>query len=279
MRTALTLGWLLEAAEGTLINLEDKARVDLSFFRRLEIERLPLDDEALAAAEALVALSILRRDKTKFTLNRNALLTKVDYCRGVRDTLSVVGSMAPEPVRLCAAIPDGLEEIVEVALRKNTVDMRSNLLDIISGAQSWVALVSPFWDVETVNELADVLIRRMEAGVYVHIMSRFDQKKRERGDDRLKAKLARFDKCTLYAWYEESSVDRLKHQSFHYKAIVSDDNKAYLGTANMTVGSLRSRMELGVILEGDLARRLSQIVKVTLSIARPLPPPVRSTGH
>ncbi len=185
----------------------------------------------------------------------------------------------PGPVRLCAAIPDGLEEMVEIALRKNTVDMRSNLLDIIAGTQSWVALVSPFWDVETVNELSEVLVRRMEAGVYVHIMSRFDQEKRERGDDQLKAKLGRFEKCTLYSWYKRSSVGRLKHQSFHYKAIVSDDNKAYLGTANMTVGGLRSRMELGVVLEGDLAQRLSQIVKVTLSIAQPVPHPVHSTGR
>jgi hypothetical protein len=279
VRTALRLGWLLEAAEAALIRSDDGAKVDITFFQRLEIGRLPTDDEALAAAEALVSLNVLRRNKSKFTLDRKILLKKADYCQGVRETLRVVEPLAPDPVRLCAAIPVGLDELVDKALRRNTVDMRANLLDIIAGTERWVALASPFWDVETVNEFSEVLIRRLEAGVYVHILSRFKRDRTNKGDPQLIAKLGRYERCKLYAWYQPSRVDRLKEQSFHFKAVVSDDNRAYLGTANMTIGGLRSRMELGVLLEGHLAWKLAQIVKVTLNIARPVAIPPHPTGR
>jgi phosphatidylserine/phosphatidylglycerophosphate/cardiolipin synthase-like enzyme len=260
---------LLQAAEDNLVRYEEGAKIDLGFFRRAESNRLPSDDEALAAAEALVSVGVLRRNKSKFTLDRGRLLEKHEYCRGVREALSVDDLRPQNVVKLCAALPVGLDALVEKALRRNTVDMRANLLEIIASAKSWIALASPFWDAETAGELAEVLSRRLEAGVHVDILGRFEEK--EEGMPQLRARLGRYENCQMFAWFERSSADRFRKQTFHFKAVVSDDGvKAYLGTANMNVAGLRSRMELGVILEGEVARQLAQIVKVTLSIARPL---------
>ena len=56
----------------------------------------------------------------------------------------------------------------------------------------------------------------------------------------------------------------------HFKAISADrGQRAYLGSANMTVLSLRSRMELGVILGGAAASQLDRILRVVLTRAAP----------
>lgn len=269
IRAASRLGWLLQAAEDELVRYEDGAKVGLSLFRRIKGGRLPTDDEALAAAEALVSVGILRRNKSAFALDYGRLMERREYCRGVREALSVEDLQPRNIVKLCAALPVGLDAQVEKALRRNTVDMRSNLLEIIASAKSWLALASPFWDAETAGELAEILSRRLEAGVRVDILGRFEEK--EEGMPHLRDKLGGYENCQMFAWYERSTADRFRKQTFHFKAVVSDDGaKAYLGTANMNVAGLRSRMELGVILEGEVARQLAQIVKVTLSIARPI---------
>ena len=270
IRIASQLGWLLQAIEDALTDCADGANINRNFFRRLGINRLPSEDEALAALQALAALGILRRNKSKFLLDRTTLLEKIEYCRGVKEALAVSVLPSQSLVKLCAALPVGLDSMVEKALRHNTVDMRANLMEIIASAKTWVALASPFWDAETARELAEVLIRRLDAGVRVDILGRFEEE--DGGARQLQAKLGGYQHCQLFAWLEENSADRFKRQTFHFKAVVSDDGaKAYLGTANLTASGLRSRMELGVILEGEVARQLAQIVKVTLSIARPIP--------
>jgi phosphatidylserine/phosphatidylglycerophosphate/cardiolipin synthase-like enzyme len=272
IRTASRLGWLLQAAEAALADQGDGAKIDLTFFTRLGTKKLPSEDEGLAVAEALVSLGVLRRVRGGFSLDRRKLLEKLEYGRGVREALGAKDLNSQSTVKLCAALPVGLDGEVEKALRRNTVDIRANLLEIIASAQRWVALASPFWDAETASEIAEVLSRRLEAGTRVDILGRFEGN--DEGMRQLQARLGGYEHCQLFSWIEKSAADRFRKQTFHFKAAVADDgHKAYLGTANLNVAGLRSRMELGVILEGEVARRLADIIKVTLSIARPLPRP------
>ncbi len=43
-----------------------------------------------------------------------------------------------------------------------------------------------------------------------------------------------------------------------------------MGSANMTYSSLRSRMELGVILNGRAAAQLDRILRVVITMASPV---------
>ena len=59
-------------------------------------------------------------------------------------------------------------------------------------------------------------------------------------------------------------------QTFHFKAAVADQGtKAYLGSANLTTSGLRSRMELGVILTGEVAGQLHRVIVAALALASP----------
>lgn len=72
----------------------------------------------------------------------------------------------------------------------------------------------------------------------------------------------------FYNWFKPLDEDHSKIQTFHFKAAIIDDGeKAYLGSANMTSGGLRSRMELGVVLRGEAALTLVHLLESVLSIS------------
>ena len=271
IRAAARLDWLLQALEDALPGQPDRAVINHQFIRRLNIRRLASEDEARAALDALADVGVLYYDQHSFILRRGTLSEKLAYCRGVREASQLSQSWESGTVKLCAALPVGLDSQVEKALRRHTIDMRSALIDLIATAQEWLILASPFWDTETVTELADTLSRRLEAGVKIDILGRFDEKNNHVMRT-LQSRLGGYERCQLFAWHEVDMSDWQKTQTFHFKALVADDGaKAYLGTANFTTSGLRSRMELGVILTGEAAQRLAQIIKVTLNVARPLP--------
>lgn len=58
------------------------------------------------------------------------------------------------------------------------------------------------------------------------------------------------------------------YETFHAKVIVSDDAYAYVGSANMNRASLEYSMELGVLLRGEAARRVGQVVEAVKKISR-----------
>jgi phosphatidylserine/phosphatidylglycerophosphate/cardiolipin synthase-like enzyme len=268
IKAASRLDWLLEQIEEELVNNQDSA-VNFDFIKRLKGDRLPTKDELLAAFEALSSVDVLIREQSVYKVNRLHLPQKLAYCRGVRDALNNSASREKINVKLCAALPVALNEQVEKALRRNTVDMRASIVDIIASSKKWVALVSPFWDEETAREIAEVLSRRLETGVRVDILGRFE--KNDEALPILRQAIGGHKLCQFFAWAQRDSKDTFGKQTFHFKAVVCDDGaRAYLGTANLNRAGLRSRMELGVILEGKTAKQLAQIVKVTLSISQTL---------
>lgn len=59
------------------------------------------------------------------------------------------------------------------------------------------------------------------------------------------------------------------YETFHAKVILSDDAYAYVGSANMNRASLEYSMELGVLLRGEAARRVGQVVEAIKRVSRP----------
>jgi hypothetical protein len=80
--------------------------------------------------------------------------------------------------------------------------------------------------------------------------------------------LCKHERCRFFAWYAPNENDPFGAQTFHFKAAIADNGlKAYLGSANLTTAGLRSRMELGVILTGEPAVQVAQIIELVLSQA------------
>jgi phosphatidylserine/phosphatidylglycerophosphate/cardiolipin synthase-like enzyme len=134
-----------------------------------------------------------------------------------------------------------------------------------------VTLISPFWDQETVDDLEDLLDRRLSAGISITILGRRPKHENQHilhDFAHLAFSLNSHPGFHALVWEEPLADDPFGTQTFHFKAIVVDGGRqSYLGSANFTSASLRSRMELGVILAGEPSARLARIVSGVLSIA------------
>jgi len=264
---ASRLGWLLSTLEAELAALPDGADITVRSIRRFSFERSPSDEEVLAALHGLVALRILARHGSRWRLHRAQLDLTEGYRRGVRDGVEV-GRLHPphSPPALCAALPVGLPGGLDRRLRAAAVDLRGALVDIIAAARSRVVLASPFWDTETAEELGVLLERRIAAGVRVDLLGR---RLGERGLRSLYSRLGRSPNCNVFVWHEPSTDDRFKTQTFHFKAGIADDGaRAYVGSANFTTAGLRSRLELGVVLDGAAAAGVARFVDTVLLVAK-----------
>jgi phosphatidylserine/phosphatidylglycerophosphate/cardiolipin synthase-like enzyme len=168
---------------------------------------------------------------------------------------------------LCVSLPPTLSAAAEHVIRESSTDLRSGMLDVIVGAQESLLIASPFWDAGTSEEIANLAKKRLGGGVNVTILGRFSRDLPVPVRAELR-KIAKDPNCSILSWFEGSGNDT---QTFHFKAISADRGaRAYLGSANMTVSSLRSRMELGVVLTGKVAEELDRVLRVVLTLACPI---------
>jgi len=184
----------------------------------------------------------------------------------IRDMLEMM-PVQEKAAQICATLPPSLSSLVKDALREDVIDLRAVLFDLIAGAHTRIVVASPFWDSATAFELSELLRRRLSSGLHVDILGRTEKKA---GNDYrvLANQFTQSQDIHFYNWYEPNSDDQFGSQTFHFKAVVIDNgSKAYIGSANMTDGGLRSRMELGVVVQGSTAMTLAHILDQILSIA------------
>lgn len=262
------LRWLLDAVESWLETLPDGVPIHPSQLRTSDRIRLATRDEVAVAVTALREIGVLRTGPPMH-LARHTLMETAGYRRGVREMLEVIPQQESLP-QLCATLPLGLDSARETALRKEVLDLRAALFDLIASARTRLVLASPFWDQATAIELAMLFRRRLAAGVRIDVLGRTESAT----DNEYFALAKQFPlspAIRFYTWYEQNKEDQFGTQTFHFKAAAIDHgDRAYLGTANMTSGGLRSRMELGVMLRGSAAATLAYILDEVLRIATPV---------
>ena len=264
--------WLLSTIEEALSNSDVRAAGDVS--RLARNIRAPggrpiTDEEALVAFNALCDLGVLERDGSRYILNRERFVATEELRRGVQATVEILSGNSKEgatDVQLCVSLPPSLSPAAEHVIHESSTDLRSSLLDVVASAKQSLIVASPFWDAGTTSEMVTLARKKLASGVQVSLLGRFS---RELPPD-VKSQLGRIANdpaCTILSWFEGMGTDA---QTFHFKAISADrGQRGYLGSANMTVSSLRSRMELGVILTGRTASQLDRILRVVLTMATP----------
>jgi len=258
--------WLIDALEKELSNSADGMVIGTEFVGRIEAERLPSEDESVAVLRALEELGALRRCERGWKLDHAQFEMSKGYRDGVRAALKESPAAPLDPV-LCIAVPPGLDPEAEARLRSEATDLRAGLMEVLAAARLRLVVASPFWDAETAADVGEMLARRLEAGVRVDVLGRHAVG--DPGSEVLEARLRRYPSYRSHSWYRPSDADIFGVQTFHFKVVIADDGaQAYLGTANLTASGLRSRMELGVILSGDIARRLARVLDVVLDMAR-----------
>ncbi len=229
-------------------------------------------DQAALALNALAELDVFDA-QNGWVLNRPRLLETATFRAGVRIGLDhALALLRTSELRFLAALPTGLPLAIQQALQLEAGDLRAALVGLLAQAEEHLLLAAPFWDDTTIADLGDILERRLKGGVHVDLLGRSAslQLGSRHSFALIIRRLQGYPGCRAFTWNEVLPEDRFGTQTFHFKCIIADYGKqAYLGTANFTSASLRSRMELGVLLKGEDARTLSRIVTQVLSLAHP----------
>lgn len=273
VRTVKSHPWLLPPVEEALGSAGANLTADVSRLTRgirTHAGRPISDDELLVAFAALCDLGVLERNGSRYLFNRDRFEATEQLRGGIQATLAVLeetASEAPPEVQLCVSLPPNLSAVAQHVIHESSTDLRSGLLDVVASAKQSLIIASPFWDAGTSAELVSLAYKKLASGVQVSILGRFSRDLPADVRSQL-CRIAADRGCAILSWYEGAGNET---QTFHFKAISADRGaRAYLGSANMTVSSLRSRMELGVILSGSAARQLDSVLRVVLTLASPV---------
>ncbi|HEY1350704.1 MAG TPA: phospholipase D-like domain-containing protein [Ktedonobacteraceae bacterium] len=262
---------VLDAIEAWLGNLPDRSQVSIHRIRK-EIHTPPLSyAQAAMAANALIEIGIIEQQPDP-VLNQRRLLETEIYRLSLRHGMDYTRAHMPAPpAQFLVALPPGLSQHTQYAITADARDLRAGLIGLLTEAQEHLLLASPFWDEKTIIDLGAILERRLHGGIRIDLLVRTitHPNNQRPAFARGMGRLAQHAGCRIWTWNIPLATDHFGTQTFHFKCIIADYGKqAYLGSANFTLASFRSRMELGILLAGDAARTLSHLVTQTLGIAQ-----------
>ena len=268
VRAVELLRWLMLPLERRLALCTDGTAIDRAFVQRSGDDRLPSPDEVAVATNALISIGILKLGtQPGYRLDKAKLAETEGYRAGVQEALAHRNAEDRSHPLLLASTPSGLPVGAEQNIRAHAADLRAGIVNLLFSARERIVLASPFWDRSTAEELGEMLSRRLEAGVAVDILGRFNTN--DEALNTLVSRLSGHEQVRLFSWNAVASGDPFGSQTFHFKAVVADGGaRAYLGSANLTISGLRSRMELGVLLRGELALEVARILEVVLGVSQ-----------
>jgi hypothetical protein len=264
--------WVLDSVEQFLMTQSDGSLLEVSRLARgtsLSVGRPLSDQQILHALSALSSLGFLEEHGTYFIFDKTLFEASAEKRATVREVLDALPEIPAgrSDAELCVSLPPTFAAAAGIVIREMTSDLRAGLWDVISGARENLVIASPFWDAVVAQEVAALLEPRMRRGLKCAILGRFSNASERVALPNL-ARLASCGEITIMSWFDGDEANR---ETFHFKAASADRGKlAYLGSANMIRSSLRSRMELGVLLRGHPGEELDAVLGVVLAIAKPI---------
>lgn len=213
------------------------------------------DEQVLLALEGLSSLGMVKRFGQQWVLSRDLMGESEGFRQGVHIALSAVSTRVD--ARLVASMPKDSPGEIANLLKLNASELRSTIVNLIAASHEEIIMASPFWDRQTVDEFVPLLRARLEDDVRIALIGRpaSGGSVQRSAIDTIQAELANRDR---FHWY--NVPNELNNVPFHFKAMVMDGVKAYVGSANFTVRGLRQGFELGVLLEGPLATSIHSIL-------------------
>jgi phosphatidylserine/phosphatidylglycerophosphate/cardiolipin synthase-like enzyme len=149
-------------------------------------------------------------------------------------------------------------------------DTDESMVDLFAGAARRILVMTPFLDFRGGQILKSLLERtrpEIEISVILRNLDRPDRPDYPVGYTFLREFLSkRGARLFDYTLQHEPGA---AVETFHAKLVLADDQRAYVGSANMTGASFENSVELGVLLTGKAARQLSHIAEAIMRCARP----------
>lgn len=176
---------------------------------------------------------------------------------GAAEVMVRSGSTVPKPV---ANVPR--DEDIDLSLSLDGLTVA--VLDLLRTAQEEVVILSPFFTPEVLDQLGPPLEASAGRGVTIRIITRSLTYGDEPTGNRQFLRRLLSEETVAAQTHLYEYVDSGYDATIHAKLIMVDDERAYLGTANMTHRGLIENLELGIITEEPLTRKLRSFVQELL---------------
>ena len=147
-------------------------------------------------------------------------------------------------------------------------DTKDSLVELASQAQRRLVIVSPFLDAEGLRWIVQLFEATAEKAV--------DRMLIVRGRDRVENEVLCNQQSRLssenisvlsYAITHDPAFRSPAIETFHAKILLADNDKAYIGSANMTRWSRDFSMECGVILKGPSVKPVATLVEAIMKVS------------
>lgn len=139
----------------------------------------------------------------------------------------------------------------------------TQLLSMCRNAEDELVLTSPFLESEGMEWLLPGLRGALERGVDVSLISRqlqTGQPNRQAVEDLFSSQTDVSGRLSVYDYYEPSADGSHPEYTLHSKILISDERKAYVGSANFTKYGFTENLEVGVVVSGSQVRRLVDLL-------------------
>jgi phosphatidylserine/phosphatidylglycerophosphate/cardiolipin synthase-like enzyme len=216
------------------------------------------------------------RDIVSLTVSKNDALRYAAVLRGFayaqfrqRDSNQIEITLSPpaHPSRLMEVLPKQGFSWTRLYHTKDS------LIELASQAERRLVIISPFLDKEGLEWIGQLFGATENKPIKRTMILR--------GRDQAEGDVLRENKLQLPPWnvnilgYAISHDPALRNPSietFHAKIILADDDKAYIGSSNMTRWSRDLSMECGVILRGPCVKPVATLVEAMIRIGNPWVP-------
>jgi len=173
----------------------------------------------------------------------------------IRMLEEIVTEISLNRVRLVYSIPEDLRPAGPDVLRS---DLPWEYIKLVRDSRRSLKIVNPFFSDETSKILETILPGKTEDGVKVEVFTREVMNK----DGNFKY-LSRLVKSII----EDGMPKNFRIFEFseevgflHAKVLVRDGCYAYIGSANLTSASFKKSLEIGVLIHGEIVKKLEQFI-------------------
>lgn len=142
-----------------------------------------------------------------------------------------------------------------------------SLVDLLASASRSAVVLNPFYTQVGFELLQEALLAVPERGGTLTLVTRDICQGSGENRNYVRQLINRLDSANHASSVKvyEFNKDLHEEETFHAKAVIVDRQRAYIGSANMTEGSLRDAIELGAVIRGESIPPLAETVNRMLA--------------
>jgi phosphatidylserine/phosphatidylglycerophosphate/cardiolipin synthase-like enzyme len=148
-------------------------------------------------------------------------------------------------------------------------DTKDNLVDLASRASKRLVIVSPFVDDSGLDWIANLFDTTASSVQRVLIVRAAEERVRSLLSQRRAYFSSNNSQLFSYA-IPRTTKESLAIETFHAKVVLSDRDRAYIGSSNMNLASREISLECGVTLTGPCVRPVATLIETIISISERL---------